>query len=241
MRVIAWCSSSGRSSRVKVNPRTRAEYPPLVNVRTPRGRSVTVGSTHAKQHAPPPRHPPPQPTAPTRIRGQAAPIIRSPSSRRSRDDRLGHLLPARLAEVPALSRRPHSPHLRAPVAIYPPRRLAGAAGQPTLGPVPGQRPRGRTARDGALLPARFRAARGRVRLPPRRRPRGRLVRVHREHQHDGSGGTDEGPLTAALCALYAYVYGVPETEVAVAAEQRALAMRFSDQWVREGCDLASPL
>jgi hypothetical protein len=66
-------------------------------------------------------------------------------------------------------------------------------------------------------------------------------RVHREHQHDGSGGTDEGPLNAALCALYAYVYGVPETEVAVAAEQRALAMRFSDQWVREGCDLASPL
>jgi hypothetical protein len=66
-------------------------------------------------------------------------------------------------------------------------------------------------------------------------------RVHREHQHDGSGGTDEGPLIAALCALYAYVYGVPETEVAVAAEQRALAMRFSDQWVREGCDLASPL
>src|SRR5580700_6572859 len=57
-------------------------------------------------------------------------------------------------------------------------------------------------------------------------------RVHREHQHDGSGGTDEGPLIAALCALYAYVYGVPETEVAVAAEQRALAMRFSDQWVR---------
>jgi hypothetical protein len=66
-------------------------------------------------------------------------------------------------------------------------------------------------------------------------------RVHREHQHDGSGGTDERPLIAALSALYSYVYGVSETDVAVAAEQRALAMRYSDQWVREGCELASPL
>ncbi len=66
-------------------------------------------------------------------------------------------------------------------------------------------------------------------------------RVHREHQHDGSAVGDEGPLIAALSALYSYVYGVTEGEVAVAAEQRALAMRHSDQWVREGCDLASPL
>ena len=27
----------------------------------------------------------------------------------------------------------------------------------------------------------------------------------------------------------------------VAAEQRTLAMRYSDQWVEEGCNLASPL
>ena len=66
-------------------------------------------------------------------------------------------------------------------------------------------------------------------------------RVHRAHQHDGNGGADEGPLIAALCALYSYVYGVPEARVAVAAEQRALAMRHSDRWVREGCDLSSPL
>lgn len=68
-------------------------------------------------------------------------------------------------------------------------------------------------------------------------------RVHREHQHDGSpvGDDGEGPLIAALCALYAYVHGVDEEQVAVAAEQRALAMRHSDQWVREGCDLASSL
>src|ERR1700751_3531151 len=44
-------------------------------------------------------------------------------------------------------------------------------------------------------------------------------RVHREHQHDGNGGTDERPLIAALSALYSYVYGVSEPDVAVAAEQ----------------------
>ena len=66
-------------------------------------------------------------------------------------------------------------------------------------------------------------------------------RVHREHQHDGSAADDEAPLIAALTGLYSYVYGVSETDVAVAAEQRALAMRHSDRWVREGCDLASPL
>ncbi len=65
-------------------------------------------------------------------------------------------------------------------------------------------------------------------------------RVHREHQHtDGEG--DERALVEALSALYAYAYGVPEAEVRVAAEQRALAMRFSDAWVRAGCDLGSPL
>jgi hypothetical protein len=66
-------------------------------------------------------------------------------------------------------------------------------------------------------------------------------RVHRKHQHDGSAVGDEGPLIAALSALYSCVYGVPEVQVAVAAEQRALAMRYSDQWVRQGRDLGSPL
>jgi hypothetical protein len=68
-------------------------------------------------------------------------------------------------------------------------------------------------------------------------------RVHREHQHNASaGGADgEGPLIAALAALYSYVYEVDEEQVTVAAEQRALAMRHSDQWVREGCDPASHL
>ena len=63
-------------------------------------------------------------------------------------------------------------------------------------------------------------------------------RVHREHQR-GDGA--EQPLIYALAALYSYVYGVPESDVRVAAEQRSLAMRYSDQWVQEGCDLSSPL
>lgn len=65
-------------------------------------------------------------------------------------------------------------------------------------------------------------------------------RVHREHQR-GLGGEGEGPLIDALASLYGYVYGVEADAVRVAAEQRALAMRYSDRWVEEGCDLASPL
>ncbi len=64
-------------------------------------------------------------------------------------------------------------------------------------------------------------------------------RVHRENQH--GEGSDEGALIEALAALYAYVYGVPVEDVHVPARLRALAMRHSDRWVREGCDPASPL
>jgi hypothetical protein len=66
-------------------------------------------------------------------------------------------------------------------------------------------------------------------------------RVHREHQHDGEGAGDEGPLIDALAALYAYVYGADEAAVRPAGAFRAEAMRYSDRWVREGCSLASPL
>jgi hypothetical protein len=67
-------------------------------------------------------------------------------------------------------------------------------------------------------------------------------RVHREHQHaDADADGDERPLVDALSALYSHVYGVPATSVRLAAEQRALAMRHSDDWVRDGCDLANPL
>jgi hypothetical protein len=65
-------------------------------------------------------------------------------------------------------------------------------------------------------------------------------RVHRVHQREDTQ-EDESTLVAALTALYSYVYGVAQDDVTVAAEQRALAMRYSDQWVEEGCDLASPL
>jgi hypothetical protein len=65
-------------------------------------------------------------------------------------------------------------------------------------------------------------------------------RVHREHQH-ADDGADDGTLVAALAALYSYVYGVAEADVRVAAEQRALAMRYSDEWVLRGCDPRSAL
>ncbi len=74
-------------------------------------------------------------------------------------------------------------------------------------------------------------------------------RVHRQHQRredeppppDDRISAGEQPLVDALAALYAYVYGIDADAVRVAAEQRALAMRYSDQWVREGCDLDSRL
>jgi hypothetical protein len=65
-------------------------------------------------------------------------------------------------------------------------------------------------------------------------------RVHREVQY-ADPPIDARPLVDALAALYAYAYDVPEAEVRVAAEQRALAMRYSDQWVSEGCDPSSTL
>jgi hypothetical protein len=65
-------------------------------------------------------------------------------------------------------------------------------------------------------------------------------RIHREVQY-GETHDDDGPLVDALARLYAYVYGVPESAVRVAAEQRALAMGYSDQWVSAGCPTASPL
>lgn len=65
-------------------------------------------------------------------------------------------------------------------------------------------------------------------------------RVHRELQHD-SAGSDERALVDALAALYAFAFGVPDTAVRLAAEQRALAMQYCDEWVRAGCDLESSL
>ena len=64
-------------------------------------------------------------------------------------------------------------------------------------------------------------------------------RVHRDLQRRHAG--DEAMLADALAALYAHVYTVPAADVAMAAQQRALAMRHSDRWVQEGCDMDSPL
>jgi hypothetical protein len=64
-------------------------------------------------------------------------------------------------------------------------------------------------------------------------------RVHREHQRGSEPSVQ--PLVDALATLYAHVYGVSQSEVQRAAEQRALAMDYSDRWVEQGCNLDSPL
>jgi hypothetical protein len=78
-------------------------------------------------------------------------------------------------------------------------------------------------------------------------------RVHREHQQTDQPATpnsptdqevihaDERPLVETLTTLYSYAYQVPAADVRVAAEQRVLAMRYSDRWVHEGCKQDSPL
>ena len=52
---------------------------------------------------------------------------------------------------------------------------------------------------------------------------------------------DNQPLVTALEDLYAATFGVPPAEVHEAAYRRAEAMRYSDQWVRDGCVSGSPL
>jgi hypothetical protein len=64
-------------------------------------------------------------------------------------------------------------------------------------------------------------------------------RIHRAHQYGSLA--DDTPLVDALAALYAYVYGVPEPAVRLAAEQRALAMTHSDEWVAAGCRVGDAL
>jgi hypothetical protein len=52
---------------------------------------------------------------------------------------------------------------------------------------------------------------------------------------------DNGDLVEALTALYAEAYGVAPNLVRPAAQQRALGMLYSDQWVNAGKDPKSPL
>jgi len=65
-------------------------------------------------------------------------------------------------------------------------------------------------------------------------------RVHRYLQRESPDGSVQ-PLTDALAALYAHVYGVGSEQVREAAELRAQAMVVSDRWVDQGCDLGSAL
>jgi hypothetical protein len=64
-------------------------------------------------------------------------------------------------------------------------------------------------------------------------------RIHRIHQREDNLSEDD--LTAALCELYAYVYGAIAADVREAAWQRVVAMRLSDEWVAAGCDPNSEL
>lgn len=64
------------------------------------------------------------------------------------------------------------------------------------------------------------------------------------HRAGQAATTDEtGPdeaLVAALVELYAFTYAVEPRRVALAAHERAVAMRISDRWVVSGRDPASP-
>jgi hypothetical protein len=51
----------------------------------------------------------------------------------------------------------------------------------------------------------------------------------------------EPALVGALAALYSHVNSVPRDEVTRAAQERALTMRYPDEWVAQGCLLESPL
>jgi hypothetical protein len=63
--------------------------------------------------------------------------------------------------------------------------------------------------------------------------------AHRERQHGVLSSAE--PLVEALARLYAYLYGVPEADVRLAAAERAAAMEVSDEWVALGCPADSPL
>jgi Family of unknown function (DUF5995) len=64
--------------------------------------------------------------------------------------------------------------------------------------------------------------------------------AHRAHQnHPGPDGAS--PLVTALARLYAHLYGLDEDAVRPAAEQRAIAMDASDEWVASGRQPDSPL
>jgi hypothetical protein len=66
-------------------------------------------------------------------------------------------------------------------------------------------------------------------------------RVHREVQYSTAPGDSDDELVESVTRLYCYLFGEPEIKVRPAAVYRVRAMGLSDQWVREGCLLDSPL
>ena len=66
-------------------------------------------------------------------------------------------------------------------------------------------------------------------------------RVHRQVQYSTAPGGSNDELVESVTRLYCYLFGEPETGVRLAAVYRVRAMGLSDQWVREGCLLDSPL
>jgi hypothetical protein len=66
-------------------------------------------------------------------------------------------------------------------------------------------------------------------------------RAHREAQHSPTSAAPSEELIESITRLYCYLYGEPEAAMRLAAVERARAMDLSDQWVRDGCQPASPL
>jgi hypothetical protein len=64
-------------------------------------------------------------------------------------------------------------------------------------------------------------------------------REHRILQRERTDD-DETALVGALARVYGYLYDQPELNVRDAARRRARAMRISDAWIGDGCDLADP-
>ncbi|HJQ42794.1 MAG TPA: hypothetical protein VJ831_06900 [Jatrophihabitantaceae bacterium] len=82
---------------------------------------------------------------------------------------------------------------------------------------------------------------GELRLDPAEAARREVEwwRVHRMHQRENKSSEDD--LADALVELYSYVYRVAAEDVRDAAVHRVVAMRHSDTWVENGCDLNDPL
>jgi hypothetical protein len=66
-------------------------------------------------------------------------------------------------------------------------------------------------------------------------------RAHRKRQYAQDPAKTGDELVEALTRLYCYLFGETEAAVRPTAMYRVLAMDLSDQWVRTGCRLDSPL